>query len=101
MGRDAGGPVRHIGIITHETGASQQVLLELEKDASVAFPDLTPDAGGTWRLSLQWEPHDDSEPLHWPIRETLVLKAYHGDARDVTVEIESLQYTYGPDISGL
>ena len=100
VGRDAGGPVRHIGIITHETGASQQVLLELEKDASVAFPDLTPDAGGTWRLSLQWEPHDDSEPLHWPIRETLVLKAYHGDARDVTVEIESLQYTYEPDISG-
>ena len=100
VGRDAGGPVRHIGIITHETGASQQVLLELEKDAFVAFPDLTPDAGGTWRLSLQWKPHDDSEPLHWPIRETLVLKAYHGDARDVTVEIESLQYTYEPDISG-
>ena len=38
--------------------------------------------------------------MHWPIRETLVLKASHGDARDVTVEIESLQYTYEPNISG-
>ena len=94
------GPVRHIGIITHETGASQQVLLELEKDTFVAFPELTPDVGGTWRLSLQWEPHDPSQPMHWPIRETLVLHAFYGDARDVTVEIESLQYTYEPDISG-
>ena len=97
--RDAGGPVRHIGIITHETGASQRVLLELEKDTFVAFPELTPDAGGTWRLSLQ-EDYEDSQPMHWPIRETLVLKVFHGDARDVTVEIESLQYTYEPDISG-
>ena len=98
--RDAGGPGRHIGIITHETGASQKVLLELEKDAFVAFPELTPDAGGTWRLSLEGEPHDPSQPMHWPIRGTLVLHAIHGDARDVTVEIESLQYTYEPDISG-
>ncbi len=38
--------------------------------------------------------------MHWPIRETLVLHAFYGDARDVTVEIESLQYTYEPGISG-
>ena len=29
-----------------------------------------------------------------------MLKVFHGDARDVTVEIESLQYTYEQDISG-
>ena len=98
--RDAGGPVRYIGIITitHETGASKRV--GLEKDTFVAFPELTPDAGGTWRLSLQGY-YEDSQPMNWPIRETLVLKAFHGDARDVTVEIESLQYTYEPDIGGL
>ena len=100
--RDAGGPVGYIGIITitHETGASKRVLLG--KDTFVAFPELTPDAGGTWRLSLHSHQgyYEDSQPMHWPIRETLVLKAFHGDARDVTVEIESLQYTYKPDISG-
>ena len=97
--RDAGGPVGPIGIITitHETGASKRV--GLEKDTFVAFPELTPDAGGTWRFSLQWY-YEDSQPMHWPIRETVVLKAFHGDAQDVTVEIESLQYTYEPDISG-
>ena len=65
----------------------------------MAFPELTPDVEGTWRLSLQGS-YEDSEPMHWPIRETLVLKVFHGDARDVTVEIESLQYTYEQDISG-
>ena len=82
--RDAGGPVRYIGIITitHETGASKRV--GLEKDTFVAFPELTPDAGGTWRLSLHSHQgyYEDSQPIHWPIRETLGLKAFHGDARD-------------------
>ena len=98
--RDAGRPVGVLGVIkiTHETGASQRVALE--KDTFVAFPELTPDAGGTWQLSLQEGYYDDSQPMHWPIRETLVLKAFHGDARDVTMEIESLQYTYEPDIIG-
>ena len=94
--RDAGGSGRYFGIITitHETGASKRV--GLEKDTFVAFPELTPDAGGTWLLSLDWG--QDSQPMRWPIRETLVLKAIHGNIRDVTVEIESLQYTYEPDI---
>ena len=100
---EAGAPI--LGIlpvtVTHETGTSQQVVLE--KEGFVSFPGLTPQAEGTWRLSvnlLASHKYQDSQPMRWPIRETLVLKALEGNAADVKVEIESLQYTYEPGIEG-
>ncbi len=86
--------------ITHETGASQQLLLETDADGFVSFSELTPEARGTWLLSLNLlaqRRYQDVQLMGWPIRETLVLEATNGDARDVTVEVESLQYTYEPD----
>ena len=85
--------------VTHETGTSQQVLLK--KEGFVSFPGLTPEAEGTWRLSLHpWREYQGSQPMHWPIWETLVLKALEGNAPDIRVEIDSLQYTYEPGIEG-
>ena len=100
---EAGAPI--LGIlpvtVTHETGTSQQVVLE--REGFVSFPGLTPQAEGTWQLSVNYllsRIYQDSQPMRWPIRETLVLKALEGNAPDVKVEIESLQYTYEPGIEG-
>ena len=87
--------------VTHETGASQQALLD--KDAFVSFPGLTPEAEGTWVFSanlLLQRNYQDSQPMSWPIQETVVLKAIDGNAPNLRVEIESLQYTYEPGITG-
>ncbi len=86
--------------ITHESGASASG--PLEKDTFVAFSGLAPEAGGTWLLSLNRYDYEgvDSQPLHWPVRETLVLEAIDGAAPAITVEIESLQYTHEAGIEG-
>ncbi len=99
---EAGTPIRNgrpIRII-QETGASHWMRLETDADGFVSFPELTPETGGTWLLSLNplaQRLYKDVELKGWPIRETLVLEATDGNARDVRVEIESLQYTYEPD----
>ena len=97
---DAGTPVGTSITITHETGASASV--PLEKDAFVTFSGLTPEAGGTWLLSLNRYDYRavDLQPVRWPVREKLVLEAIDGDCPNIMVEIESLQYTYEPDIEG-
>ena len=97
---DTGTQVGPSFTITHETGASASG--PLEKDTFVAFSGLAREAGGTWLLSLNRYDYQgvDSQPLHWPARETFVLKAIDGDAPDITVEIESLQYTYEARIEG-
>ena len=86
--------------ITHESGASRSG--PLEKDTFVAFPGLAPEAEGTWLLSLNRHDYQDvdARPVRWPVRETLVLEATEGDAPAITVEIESLQYTYEAGIEG-
>ncbi len=87
--------------ITHETGASHQVLHEWE--IFVSFPDLTPEAEGTWLLSLNLiaqRRYQDEQLTGWPIRETLAPKTIDGNTTRFRVEIESLQYTYFPDIEG-
>ena len=86
--------------ITHESGASRSG--PLEKDTFVAFSGLAPEAGGTWLLSLNRYDYQgvDAQPAHWPVREELVLKASDGDSPDITVEVESLQYTYEPGLEG-
>ena len=68
----------------------------------MTFRGLTTEAGGTWLLSLKRYDYQgvDSQPMRWPVRETLVLTAIDGNAPDITVEIESLQYTYEPGIEG-
>lgn len=68
----------------------------------MTFRGLTPEAGGTWLLSLNRHdyPGVDSRRMRWPLRSTLVLKAIDGDAPDITVEIESLQYTHKAGIEG-
>ena len=38
--------------------------------------------------------------MRWPVQKTFVLKSIDGDAPDITVEIESLQYTYEAGIKG-
>ena len=87
--------------ITHaRLGASAN--LPVEKDAFVPFRGLTPEPGGTWLLSLKrfdYRPLE-SHPVRWPVRETLELKAIDGDAPDIAVEVESLQYSYEPGIEG-
>ena len=98
---DASTPFRTRLRITHEPGHGREQVLD-KKETFVTFPGLTPEARGTWLL---WLNRDDyrgvnSQPIRWPVRETLVLKATDGDAPDVTVEIESLQYTYEPGIEG-
>ena len=98
---DAGTPFRTRLRITHEPGHGSEQFLD-EKETFVTFPGLPPEAGETWLL---WLDRDDyrgvgSQPMRWPVRETLVLKAIDGDAPDVTVEIESLQYTYEAGIEG-
>ena len=97
---DAGTPVRAIISIAHETGPSARVLSE--KDTFVTFPELTPEAGGTWLLSLNAldYPGVDPQPVRWPVREKLVLKEADGDSPDITVEVESLQYRYEPGFEG-
>ena len=98
---DAGTLLRTRVRIAHELGQWSEQPLH-EKGTFVTFPGLMPEAGGTWLLSLN--PHDyqgvDSQPMRWPVRETLALKAIDGDAPEVMVEIESLQYTYEADIEG-
>ena len=97
---DAGTPVIIAIRIAHETGPSKTV--PVEKDTFVTFPELTPEAGGTWLLSLN--PFDyggvDPQPVRWPVREKLVQKAADGDSPDITVEVESLQYRYEPGFEG-
>ena len=99
---EAGAPIRTRRPIkiTHETGASHQVLLETDADGFVNFPELTPEAEGTWLLSLNLPAqrrYRDVQLMGWPIREMLVVKAIDGHAPDVRVEIESLQYTCDSD----
>ena len=98
---DAGTAFRTRLSITHEPGHGREQVLD-EKETFVTFPGLTPEAGGIWLLSLNRDDYRgvDSQPMRWPVRETLVLKAINGDAPDVTVEIESLQYTYEPGVEG-
>ena len=87
--------------ITHDDpGASAS--LPLEKDAFVLFPELAPEVGGIWQVSLTHYDYQgvDSQPVRWPVREPLVLQATDGDVPDITVEIESLQYTYEPGVVG-
>ena len=87
--------------ITHKLGSwSEQVLHE--KEIFVTFRGLTLEAGETWLLSLSRYDYRevDSQPVRWPVRETLVLKAIDGAAPDVRVVIESLEYTYEPGIVG-
>ncbi len=102
---EAGTPIRtgrHI-TITHETGASQWVRLETDADGFASFPELAPEAGGTWLLSLNLmfeRRYQDVQLMGWPIRETLVLKTIDGNTTRIRVEVESLQYTYEPDIEG-
>ena len=89
--------------VTHETGASHHVILHTDADGFVSFPELTPETGGTWQLSLNpiaQRHYQDVELMGWPIRETLVMKATDGTTTGVRVEIESLQYTYEPGIMG-
>ena len=88
--------------ITYEGGHGWGQALR-QKDTFVTFRELTPDAGGNWLLSLTRGGYRgvDSRPVRWPVRETLVLKAIDGDSPDIMVEIESLQYTYKPDIATL
>ena len=100
---EAGAPIlgRLPVTVTHETGASQQVVLK--KEDFMSFPGLTPQAEGTWRLSVNYlgsRIYQDSQPMRWPIRETLELKALEGNATDIRVEIESIRYTYEPGIEG-
>ena len=87
--------------IAHESGNWTEHPLR-EQATFMTFPGLTPEAGGTWLLSLSMQDYRgvDSHPLLWPVRETLTLRAIDGDAPDVTVEIESLKYTYEPGIEG-
>ena len=98
---DARTPFRTRLRITHGPGHARELGLD-EKNTFAAFPGLAPEAGGTWLLSLTRHDYQgvDSHPMRWPVRETFVLKAIDGDAPDVTVEIESLQYTYEPGIEG-
>ena len=97
---DAGRSVRISIRIAHETGPSESVLIE--RYTFVAFPELTPEAGGIWLLLLN--PFDyrgvDPQRVRWPVREKLVLKAADGDSPDITVEVESLQYRYEPGFEG-
>ncbi len=101
LGGDAGTPLRPTLRITHESGIRSEQPLH-EKQTFVTFQGRTPELGETWLLSLNR--HDyrgvDSHPVRWPVRETLVLKAIDGDAPDITLEIESLQYTYEAGIEG-
>ena len=98
---DAGAPSGTRIKIAHETGPSSKQPLH-EKETFVSFRGLTLEAGDTWLLSLsRYEYREvDSQPVRWPVRETLVLKAIDGAAPDVKVEIESLEYTYEPGIVG-
>ena len=87
--------------IAHESGNWTEHPLR-ERETFMTFRGLTPEAGGTWLFSLSMQDYQgvDSYPMPWPIRETVPLKAIDGDAPDVMVEIESLQYTYEPGIEG-
>ena len=98
---DSGAPFRTRLRITHEPGQWSEQVLD-EKETFLTFWGLTAEAGGTWLLSLYRYDYQgvDSQPMRWPVRKTLVLKAIDGDAPDITVEIESLQYTYEPDVEG-
>ena len=98
---DARMPFRTRLRITHELGHGSEQFLG-EKETFVTFPGLPPEAGRTWLLWLDRDDYwgVDSQPMRWPVREKLVLKAIDGDAPDVTVEIESLQYTYEAGIEG-
>ena len=102
---DAGTPGGTRIRIAHETGSSAKALCEkalYEKEAFVTFRERTPEAGEIWLLSLSRSDYRgvDSQPVRWPVRKTLVLKAINGDAPDVKVELESLEYTYEPGIVG-
>lgn len=101
LGSDARTPFGTTIRIAHETGGSSGHTLH-EREAFVTFPSVTPEPGGTWRLSLDRHGYGgvDSQPVSWPVRKTLVLKAIDGDGPDITVEIESLQYTYEADTVG-
>lgn len=87
--------------IEHESGQSSEQPLS-GKETFVTFVGLKPEAGPTWRLSLSSHDYQDVEswPIRWPVREPLVLEAISGDAPDITVEIESLQYAYRAGIEG-
>ena len=98
---DTATPFRTRLRITHEPGAGREQALD-EKETFVTFPGLTPAAGGTWLLWLDRDDYlgVDSQPMRWPVQETFVLKPTDGGAPDITVEIESLQYTYEAGIEG-
>ena len=98
---DTGAPIRIRLGISDELGNGREQPLD-GKETFVSFRGRTPEAGGTWLLSLNRADYRgvDSQPLCWPVRKTLVLTAIDGDAPDITVEIESLQYTYEPGIKG-
>ncbi len=88
--------------IRHELGEYSQQKLK-KRGVFVTFPGVPPKVGGTWALSvLNSRSYQgvDSQPIRWPVRETLVLKAIDGNALDIAVEIESLQYTYKAGIEG-
>jgi hypothetical protein len=97
---DAGAPAGTSITITHEAGTSASMLLE--KDAFVNFPALTPEAGGTWLLSLKRYDYQgvDSQPVRWPVRGELVLEAIDCDCPSIKVEIESIDYTYELGVEG-
>lgn len=73
-----------------------------DKDTFRTFAGLMPEVGATWLLSLNPDDYRgvDSHRMRWPVRETLVLKANDGDAPDVMLEIEGLQYTYESGFEG-
>ena len=97
---DAGTPGGTRIRIAHETGSSAKALYE--KETFVTFRERTPEAGEAWLLSLSRSDYQgvDSQPVRWPVRKTLVLKAIDGAAPDIKVEIESLEYTYEPGTVG-
>ena len=99
---DVATPIRADFEIRQELGEWSQQKLE-KREVFVTFPGLPPEVGGIWELSvLKSRSYQGvaSEPMRWPVRETLVLKAIDGDAPDIAVEIESLQYTYKAGIEG-
>ncbi len=98
---DAGTPGGTRIRIAHETGPSSKQPLH-ERETFVSFRGRRPEAGETWLLSLSRYDYQgvDLQPVRWPARATLVLRAIDGDAPDVKVEIESLEYTYEPGIVG-
>ena len=79
---DAGTPGGTRIRIAHETGPSSKQPLH-ERETFVSFRGRRPEAGETWLLSLSRYDYQgvDLQPVRWPARATLVLRAIDGDAR--------------------